>query len=638
MKKHLLALALLSLATGLAYRPALHGEFQFDDAMGVERGGWYLPKDPDKRLRAWLGTLSQWGDNRGLVTASYQLNFWVAGGNDMKFLDLNETTGPFHVFNLSLHLLGSVGLYLLLAWMARRRGRPDWLAPLLGAALFALHPLATESVAYISARTGTMAAFFGIWGILGLLAFGAPGVDGRPRHPAARALGMGLLGLGSFLAIGCKETGWMVTPMGLAALFWSYVGEPKAFWRDWGVAGLVVGGLFGILVLLWAQRRTLFTNDFLWGYAAAYGLRPSLALPCHLATQLNVWWTTHLPCALLPWGPWHPTVDPNPPMLRELGGGVLILISVEALGLLAASLVAWRSWRNGGWGGLGLIWIFLGVIPVSFAALLDITAERHAYIPLMGGALAVAFPLAAAARRRSVLVGALLVVALAGLGVLTFQRCAQWGTEVALWRAAIRDAPQKPRPYYNMAKSLARLYRQAAPRDPVGAGRTALRADRLLRQSLKASPNFHLAHGALARGLEFLGRREAAVGEYRLAIRSHAAALRTGEAAALHAGQILAHTESLVRCLHALGRDGEAEQDFRWAVLYHLDALRNGAPAALHAPQAALMIRNLSRFLKGIGRDADARQALRDGLRWLPDCRPLLDELNVLQAPDGERR
>ena len=163
MRKHLLALTLLCLVTALAYRPALHGEFQFDDAMGIERGGWYLPKEPDKRLGAWLETLTK---HRGLVTASFQLNFWVAGGNDMKFLDLNETTGPFHFFNIWLHLMTAAGLYLLLAWMAWRRGKPDWLAPFLGASLFTLHPLATESVAYISARTGTMAACFGIFWLL----------------------------------------------------------------------------------------------------------------------------------------------------------------------------------------------------------------------------------------------------------------------------------------------------------------------------------------------------------------------------------------------------------------------------------------------------------------------------------------
>ncbi len=638
MKKHLLALFLLCLATALAYRPALHGEFQFDDAMGIERGGWYLPKDPDKRLQAWLASLAQWGGNRGLVKATYQLNLWVAGGNDMKFLDLNETTGPFHAFNIGLHLLTVAGLYTLLAWMTRRRGRPDWLPPLLGASLFALSPLATESVAYISARTGTMAACFGIWGILGLLAFGAPGADGRPRHPAARALGVGLLGLGSFLAIGCKETGWMIPPMGLAALFWSYLGDVRAFWRDWGLAALLGGAVFGIGIWVWAQERTIFSDDFLWQYASAYGMRPSLALPCHVATQLNAWWTTHLPRALLPCGIWHPTVDPAPPMLRNLSGGVLVLASGEALGVLALTLLAWRSWRRGGWGGLGWVWILLGVIPASFAALLDITAERHAYVPLLGGALAVAFPLAAAARRRPILAGACLTATLAGLGVLTSQRCAQWGTEVALWRAAIRDAPQKARPYYNMAKSLARIYRQIAPQDPVGAGRSALRADRLLRQSLKAAPNFHLAHGALARGLEFLGRREEAVPEFRLAIRCHAAALRTGEAAALHANQILVHTQGLAQCLHALGRDAEAEQDFRWAISYHLEALQHGAPQDLHAMQAALMTRAFARFLEGIGKHADARQALRDGLRWFPACRPLLEELNALEAPAGERR
>jgi hypothetical protein len=83
----------------------------------------------------------------------------------------------YHATSVLLHALNGV----LLFWVLRRwTGRFAW--PLSAAALWMVHPLRTESVAWISERKDELAAFFG------LLALGAYGGGGgiqrsqRPRH------------------------------------------------------------------------------------------------------------------------------------------------------------------------------------------------------------------------------------------------------------------------------------------------------------------------------------------------------------------------------------------------------------------------------------------------------------------------
>ncbi len=86
-----------------------------------------------------------------LTFFSYQLEYWLGGG----------ATWIFHTSNLVLHGLNAV-LVLLIARMLLRS---KWAAFLAGL-LFAVHPINTEAVLWISARKDLLCAFFYLWTIL----------------------------------------------------------------------------------------------------------------------------------------------------------------------------------------------------------------------------------------------------------------------------------------------------------------------------------------------------------------------------------------------------------------------------------------------------------------------------------------
>ncbi len=75
----------------------------------------------------------------------------------------------FHAINWLYHLANTALVYLLLrrlASWARPTTNSAW-AAFLGAGLFLLHPLQTESVAYIASRSEVMSIFFA-WAALAL--------------------------------------------------------------------------------------------------------------------------------------------------------------------------------------------------------------------------------------------------------------------------------------------------------------------------------------------------------------------------------------------------------------------------------------------------------------------------------------
>src|SRR5258708_36021921 len=78
---------------------------------------------------------------------------WLSHALDCDLFGLHP--GGMHMTNVLLHALNVVLLFLLLRWSTRSTGRS-----LLVAALFAVHPMNVESVAWIAERKNVLSTFF----------------------------------------------------------------------------------------------------------------------------------------------------------------------------------------------------------------------------------------------------------------------------------------------------------------------------------------------------------------------------------------------------------------------------------------------------------------------------------------------
>src|SRR5581483_3716287 len=124
-----LAVAVIVLAAGFAYAPVLHGDFVWDDHSEITHNDEIQAPDGLRRIWQGEGSLDYFPLKSSLQWLEWRL--------------FHADTLGYHVANLALHLLGA-----LLVWrLATRLGvRHGWLAGL----IFALHPLAVESVAWIA--------------------------------------------------------------------------------------------------------------------------------------------------------------------------------------------------------------------------------------------------------------------------------------------------------------------------------------------------------------------------------------------------------------------------------------------------------------------------------------------------------
>ena len=145
----LFALALIAI-TALAYLPAWNGKLIWDDNRHITQPA----------LRSWQGLADIW-TRVGATQQYYPLVhsfFWI----EQKLW--GDSVVGYHLVNILLHSLGAVALLQILQ---RLKIPGAWLA----AALFALHPVQVESVAWISELKNTLSGLFFFCSILTYLNF-----------------------------------------------------------------------------------------------------------------------------------------------------------------------------------------------------------------------------------------------------------------------------------------------------------------------------------------------------------------------------------------------------------------------------------------------------------------------------------
>ena len=377
----------------LGYANSLSGSFHYDDFHSIVdnphiRTLGNLPAfftdplmfsgDPDKKMY------------RPLVLLSYAGNY---------ALDGYEVRG-YHLVNILLHLGCS-----LLVW---RLGLRLFGSGLLAGLLFAVHPLCSEPVNYISSRSESMAAL----GYLGALLAHLK-AEGQPRF---RWLSLGCLAL----ALLSKEIA-----LTLPAALWlvdRWRGQPLG-WRSYApYAGLV--GAYGLVLVL---------NRF---------LTDSLVAPVH-SPWVQAW--TQVKALVyylrLAWMPQALSVEHQ--FFESTGPDA---ISLAALALVfSLGYLAWRGRFT--LPGLVLAWSFLVLLPVLLMPLNMLVNERRLYLVVAGLAWLVGGT--ATARTRPLLY---LLVPLCGL--LTWNRNAVWKDELSLWRDALAKGSHMYRVQTNLGKAL----------------------------------------------------------------------------------------------------------------------------------------------------------------------------------------
>ena len=164
---------------------------------------------------------------------------WLSLMTDVSLFGVSS--GAMHLVNAAFHAANAVLLFLLLH---RLTGRLD--AAFLAAALWAVHPLRVESVAWVTERKDVLSTFFGLAAAVCYLK------AVRPAAPAGSARSAWILLATGLFALGFMAKPAVVTLPALAALL-EYAVSGRVRWRH--IELLVWMAVAGMLVTIYAQGQ-----------------------------------------------------------------------------------------------------------------------------------------------------------------------------------------------------------------------------------------------------------------------------------------------------------------------------------------------------------------------------------------------
>lgn len=396
-----LAPALLCGAVVVAYANSFAGGFQFDDYNVIVGAA---------AVHAWDNWLADLGRGlRPLLKLSYLMN-WSSGAG----------LPGFHLFNLLVHLVNVFLVYALVQLFGEHVAPGlDWRSPALAAALlFAVHPVHSEAVTYVSGRSTSLMTMF----YLAALWTYARGVVQQGRI-AWRLLSLSLF----VLALLVKESA-MVFPFALLVWEWSC----RTPWRT------VVARQWPFWLLFVLGAALLLLHPRYW--ALIWESVSMLSLSDGFLTQLN---GAGFLLGQLLW-PVALNIDPLLLPVHEAGR---VLPQLLIFFLLFAA--AWHFRRTRPWISLGLGWALLHLLLLNAIFVRsDIANERQLYWADWGLFLMVAVELDQRLERKHVRV-AVLAVACA-LAWMSVERNAVYRSEIALWEDTAAKSPHKARAFNNL--------------------------------------------------------------------------------------------------------------------------------------------------------------------------------------------
>jgi tetratricopeptide (TPR) repeat protein len=503
----LATLAVLAAAVGAVYWRALDAPFVFDDVPGIVTNPSLVRLWPPIGDERSPGPLNPPGlaptSRRPLVNLTFAIDRRLHG----------LEPAPYRAENVVLHVLSALLLATIVLRTLRLRYFGGAWTPVvwplsLGVALlWALHPLDTEAVAYVTQRTELLAALCYLATLWAALRYWSA------SSRRARGAWVAFATLACLAGVASKE---IVVSAPLVVLLYErtfLVGSWRGVRRSWPLyAGLSLGWL--LLGVLNAGGVSGLTD-------------PRHHVPVH------VWWMTQakvvfLYLKLAVW-PWPLSIHYAPRYLRTFADAWPWVAAALALAVATAVLVWRRPALRPAVAAIVLVLAPTLVVPLPKM----MAAERRMYLPLAGlVALAVTGGWRAGFARRpragAAALGALVVAA----GAVTVHRLAVYETAVALWRDAATHQPDDPMAHYNLGVALVaenRLdeamheFERTLALDPDHGGaldnlgmvlkRLGRPADAVVRfeRALRVDRDDTVAHNNLGAALIDLGRAEDAI-------------------------------------------------------------------------------------------------------------------------------
>ncbi len=403
-KRNAVLSLLLAVATLVLYNSVnQHPFINYDDDR-------YVTENPHVRAGLSAETVS-WA-----FTSTEQANWhpltWLSHALDCQLFRLNAS--GHHLTSLLIHVVNAVLLFLLLAYATGRAG-----PSLFVAALFALHPINVESVAWVAERKNVLCTLFF------LVTIGAYGRYARKPEwkrylPVAILFACGLMAKPMVITLPFVLLLLDYWPLGRAKGSPVGIGVPQASW------GKLIWEKVPLLALSGASAVITMTVQRAGGsIRSATQFSLGVRLENALVAYGMYLWKAIWPLRLAPFYP-H---SGDSLAAWKLAASAVLLVAVTTLALRSRSkpylLVGWLFF-------LGTLVPTIGLVQVGDQAM----ADRYAYIPLIGVFVMIVWAASDLARGAKIPLAARVLAAacvLLALATVTYRQIGYWKSSYDLW-------------------------------------------------------------------------------------------------------------------------------------------------------------------------------------------------------------
>jgi tetratricopeptide (TPR) repeat protein len=558
-----LGLSLLLVVCALAaYVPAMQGGFVWDDDDYVTENLNLRSLSGLQRIWLELGAVPQYYP---LVHTTFWLEYHLWGLHPFGF----------HLTNVFLHAANGLILWELLR---RLRVPGAWAA----AALFVLHPMQVESVAWVTERKNVLSGMFYLLAALAYLGVrdresDAPGEPSGPRYAVTVLL---------YLCALLSKSVTATLPAAIAVVLWFLHGRLAR--RDvLRLGAMLPFGVAAGFLTSWMEKYSVGATGPEW----------SLTAMDRVIVAGRAFWFY---LGKLAWP--HPLTFIYPRWDIAHTSPAMLLFPAAALSLLSALWFA-RRWIGRGPLTAALLYAgtlapalgFVNVYPMRFS----FVADHFAYLAVIGP-LALLTAAVATSLQRSRKAGPAVAwgfgaVVLAILGALTWHRGYAYADEETLWRDTLRKNPTS----FIANDNLGGILLLRGELEPAAG---------LFETALRSKPDFPEALDNLGIVRQRQGKPDEAIALFREALRWDP--------------KLVDAHNNLGIALAQQGRSSEAMGHFR-------EALRI-------QPSFAKAHLNLGLVFEGLLRTSEAVKEYREMLRWTPDAPDVEKRLAWILATDPD--
>lgn len=362
---------------------------------------------------------------------------WLSHMLDVQMFGLNP--GPHLAINVLFHILNTLLVFALLKNMTHRVWRSAIVA-----ALFALHPMHVESVAWAAERKDVLSAFFGLLSLLAYIRYAkAASSSWKQFLPVTFSLALALMAKPMFVT-------WP-----FVMLLLDYWPLNRLKWRPGDGLNRLARGLaplarekIPIFVLAAASIAITYVAQSRGGAVrqfadAPVSLRISNALVSYARYSISLFW----PSGLGVYYPFSP--EGIPPW--QVAASLALIAGVT---IVAIRAMEDRGYLITGWAWfLGTLIPVIGLVQVGGQAM----ADRYSYIPSVGLFVLVVWCVADLIGHRRLQYRATAFAAiiwLTILGSLAWVQVGYWRDSITLFRHTLLVAPYNLVVHYNLAHAL----------------------------------------------------------------------------------------------------------------------------------------------------------------------------------------